>query len=93
MGHAGSLLLALTVAYGCAVIAPLIRWKARGKPRVLAAWCVAPEVLACPLLIPAACVGLRAVSAVTGSTLARPRTPSVPNIFFCVLMAQELSIG
>src|ERR1051326_2914846 len=34
---------------------------------------------------PAARPSLRAVSAVTGSILAVPRTPSVPKIFFCAI--------
>lgn len=64
MNSAGSLLLALAVAYGCALVAPLLRLASRRKPAVLAAWCLVPLVLACPLLIPSANVGLRAASAV-----------------------------
>src|SRR5438874_601593 len=70
MSLAGSLLLALAVAYGCAAVAPLIRLRARSRPAVLAAWCLVPAVLACPLLIPPASVGLRALSAVVSGDLA-----------------------
>ena len=70
MSNAGSLLLALAVAYGCAVVAPLIRLRSRSKPAVLAAWCLVPVVLGCPLLIPPASVGLRAASAVISGDIA-----------------------
>jgi hypothetical protein len=70
MSLAGSLLLAFTVAYGCAVVAPLIRLRARSKPAVLAAWCLVPAVLACPLLIPSASLGLRAASATISGDIA-----------------------
>src|SRR5437764_725232 len=62
--------LALTVAYGCAVVAPLIRVRSRSKPVVLASWWLVPVVLACPLLIPSASPGLRAVSAVISADIA-----------------------
>jgi hypothetical protein len=70
MSSAGSLLLALTVAYGCAAIAPLIRLGPRSKPAILAAWSLVPVILACPLLIPSASVGLRAASAVISADIA-----------------------
>jgi hypothetical protein len=70
MSVAGSLLLAFAVAYGCAVVAPLIRRRSRSKPAVLAAWCLVPVVLGCPLLIPPANVGLRAASAVISGDIA-----------------------
>src|SRR3954468_276110 len=70
MSPAGSLLLAFTVAYGCAVVAPLPRLRSRSKAAVLAAWCLVPVVLACPLLIPPASVGLRAASAVISGDIA-----------------------
>src|SRR4051812_20629458 len=70
MTLAGSLLLALTVAYGCAAVAPLIRLRSRSKPAILAAWCLVPAVLACPLLIPSASVGLRAASATISGDIA-----------------------
>src|SRR4051794_24959159 len=66
MSLAGSLLLAIAVAYGCAVVAPLIRMRARGK---LAAWCMVPVVLACPWVIPPGNVGLRALAAVISGDL------------------------
>lgn len=70
MSIAGSLLVAFTVAYGCAVVAPLIRFRSCGKPAFQAAWCLVPVVLACPLLIPSASVGLRAVSAAISGDIA-----------------------
>jgi len=70
MSNAGSLLLAFTVAYGCAVVAPLMRLRSRSKPAVLATWCLVPVVLACPLLIPSASVGLRAASATISGDIA-----------------------
>ena len=70
MSNAGSLLLAFTVAYGCAVVAPLLRLRARSKPAVLAVWCLVPVILACPLLIPSARAGLRAASAVISVDIA-----------------------
>jgi hypothetical protein len=70
MNITGSLLLAFAVAYGCAVVAPLLRLRSRSKPVVLAAWCLVPMVLACPLLIPSASPGLRAASAVISGDIA-----------------------
>ena len=70
MSNAGSLLLAFTVAYACAVVAPLLRFRSHSKPATLAVWCLVPVVLACPLLIPSASVGLRAVSAVISVDIA-----------------------
>ena len=70
MSIAGSLLLAFAVAYACAVVAPLIRLRSRSKPAVLAAWCLVPVVIACPLLIPPASVGLRAASALISADIA-----------------------
>ncbi len=70
MSLAASLLLALAVAYGSAAVAPLVRLRSRSGPSVLAAWCLVPVVLACPLLIPPAGVGLRAASAVISGDIA-----------------------
>lgn len=70
MSPAGSLLMALTVAYGCAGVAPLLRSRSRSKPAVLAAWCLVPAVLACPFLIPSASAGLRAASATISGDIA-----------------------
>lgn len=64
MSVARSLLLALGFAYGCAVVAPLIRLKASRRAGVVAAWCLAPLVLASPLFVPSEKVGLRAAVAV-----------------------------
>ncbi len=64
------LLLALTVAYGCALVAPFGWFRSRGNPAVLATWCLVLGVLACPLLIPAPSPGLRAASAVISGDIA-----------------------
>ncbi len=63
MKDVGWLSLAVLIAYGCAVVAPLLRYRLRGRAGAFAGWCFVPIVLACPLLIPAANVGLRAASA------------------------------
>src|SRR5262245_25751775 len=63
MSNVGWLFLAVLIAYGCAAVAPLLRSRLRGRVGALAGWCLVPVVLACPLLIPSANVGLRAASA------------------------------
>jgi hypothetical protein len=63
MKNAGWLVLAILSAYGCAVVAPLLRYRLRGRVGALAGWCFVPIIVLCPLLIPSANVGLRAVSA------------------------------
>jgi hypothetical protein len=63
MKNAGWLFLAILIAYGCAVVAPLLRYRLRGRIGVLVGWCFVPIILVCPLLIPSANVGLRAASA------------------------------
>ena len=63
MKDVSSLLLAVLIAYGCAVVAPLLRCRLRGRVGVFAGWCFVPIVLVCPLIIPSANVGLRAASA------------------------------
>jgi hypothetical protein len=63
MKNLGWLVLAILVAYGCAVVAPLPRYRLRGRVGALVGWCFVPIILACPLLIPSANVGLRAASA------------------------------
>ena len=63
MSNVGWLSLAVLSAYGCAAVAPLVRSRLRGRVGALAGWCLVPVVLACPLLIPSANVGLRAASA------------------------------
>lgn len=70
MSHFGGLHLALTVAYGCAVVAPLARFGSRGKVALSAVWCLVAAVLACPLLIPPTGVGPRAVAAVISADVA-----------------------
>jgi hypothetical protein len=63
MRNVGWLVLAILGAYGCAVVAPLVRCRLRGRAGAFAGWCFVPIILACPLLIPPAKVGLRAASA------------------------------
>ncbi len=63
MKNVGWLFLAILIAYGCAGIAPLLRYGLRGRVGAFAGWCFLPIVVVCPLLIPSANVGLRAVAA------------------------------
>src|SRR4051795_5639416 len=63
MKNVGWLFLAVLVAYGCAVAAPLLRYRLRGRVGAFVGWCAVPIILGCPLLIPSASVGLRAASA------------------------------
>jgi hypothetical protein len=63
MTNVGWLILAIFIAYGCAVVAPLLRYRLRGRLGGLVDWCFVPIVLGCPLLIPSANIGLRAASA------------------------------
>jgi hypothetical protein len=59
----GWLCFAIMAAYGCAIAAPLVRHGVRGRRGEFLAWCFAPLVLACPVIIPAEHVMLRALSA------------------------------
>ncbi len=63
MKNAVWLFLAILIAYGCAVVAPVLRYRLRGSVGAFVGWCFAPMILVCPLLIPSANVGLRAASA------------------------------
>ena len=63
MKNVGWLFLAILIAYGCAVVAPLLRYRLRGRVGAFVGWCFVPIILVCPLLIPSANVGLRAASA------------------------------
>jgi hypothetical protein len=63
MKNVGWLFLAVLVAYGCAAVAPLPRYRLRGRAGVLVGWCFVPIICGCPLFIPSANVGLRAASA------------------------------
>ena len=63
MKSVGWLFLAILTAYGCAVVAPLLRYWFRGRLGAFAGWCIVPIVLICPLLIPSANIGLRAACA------------------------------
>src|SRR5262245_10840072 len=66
----GWLVLAVLIAYGCAAVAPLLRHRVRGRVGALVGWCFVPIILACPLLIPSANVGLRAASAFASGEIA-----------------------
>ena len=63
MKSVGWLFLAILTAYGCAVVAPLLRYRFRGRFGAFVGWCIVPIVLVCPLLIPSANIGLRAACA------------------------------
>ena len=63
MKNVGWLFLAILIAYGFAGIAPLLRYRLRGRVGAFVGWCIVPMILVCPLLIPSANVGLRAASA------------------------------
>jgi hypothetical protein len=63
MKNVGWLFLAILMAYGCAVVAPLLRYRLQGRVGAFAGWCFVPIILVCPLFIPSANVGLRAASA------------------------------
>jgi MBOAT, membrane-bound O-acyltransferase family len=63
MKNVGWLFLSIFVAYGCAVVAPLLRYGLRGRVGAFAGWCFVPIILVCPGLISSANVGLRAVCA------------------------------
>jgi MBOAT, membrane-bound O-acyltransferase family len=63
MKNVGWLFLAILIAYGCAVVATLLRYQLRARVGAFVGWCFVPIILVCPLLIPSANVGLRAASA------------------------------
>ncbi len=69
MKDVGWLFLAILLAYGCAAIAPLLRYPFRGRVGALVVCCVVSIVLVCPMLIPSANVGLRAASAVASGDI------------------------
>jgi MBOAT, membrane-bound O-acyltransferase family len=69
MKNVGWLFLAILIAYGCALVAPLVRDRLRGRVGVFVGWCFVPIILVCPLLIPSANVGLRAASAFTSGEI------------------------
>ena len=70
MKNVGWLFLAVLIAYACAVVAPLLRHRLRGRAGVVAGWCFVPIVLACTLLIPSANSGLRAAFGVASADIA-----------------------
>ncbi len=63
MANVGWLFVALFVAYCCAVVAPLPRHWLRGGLGAYLGWCFVLVIPVCPLLIPSANAGLRALSA------------------------------
>jgi hypothetical protein len=63
MKNVAWLFLAILFAYGCAVVAPFLRYRLRGRVGAFVGWCFVPIILVCPVLIPSANVGLRAASA------------------------------
>jgi hypothetical protein len=63
MNNVSWLFLAIVAAYGCAAVAPLVRYRLRGRFGAVISWCFVAIVLICPLLIPSANIGLRAASA------------------------------
>lgn len=69
MEQLGWLLLAIALAYGCALAVPLLGWF-RGWLLTPAGWCSALGCLACPLLIPTNQVGLRAAAVFVSVELA-----------------------
>jgi len=69
MGHLGWLLLALAAAYGCALAVPLAGWLSPGRLLIPVAWCAVAGCLACPFLIPADRVGLRAAAVFASAEL------------------------
>jgi hypothetical protein len=62
MGTLGWLFLTCVLAYGCALAVPLLGWWSRGRFLTPMGWFSATGCLACPLLIPAHLVGLRAAA-------------------------------
>jgi hypothetical protein len=62
------LLLAAGAAYGCALAFPLMKFRSKGTVAG-AAWCSVAVVLACPLLVPAHAVKLRAAAAFISTDL------------------------
>lgn len=70
MGPITSLLLAITCTYGCALAVPALGWWSAGRIPATVGWCSAAGSLACPLLIPADQVGLRAASAFVSTDVA-----------------------
>jgi hypothetical protein len=63
MENLGWLVLALVIAYGCALVAPLPRYALPTGFGSFLSWCFVPVILSCALLIPGQNLGLRALSA------------------------------
>ena len=60
-------------------VAPLLRYRLRGRVGAFVGWCIVPIILVCPLLIPSANIGLRAASA-----FASGESPSRWSITFAI---------
>ena len=63
MKNLGWLFLAIFIAYSCAVVAALSRYRLRGRLGAFVGWCFVPIILLCPMVIPSANLTLRAASA------------------------------
>jgi hypothetical protein len=70
MEGAGWLIVAVLVAYACAIAAALVRRALGGTIGASIGWCFLPVVIVCPVLIPAANLGLRAASAFVSGDIA-----------------------
>jgi hypothetical protein len=62
MENVGWLFLAILIAYGCAAVAPLLRYGLRDRGGAFAGWCIVPIIVVCPLLIPSTKIGLRTLA-------------------------------
>jgi hypothetical protein len=52
MQNEGWLFLAILIAYGCAVVTPLLRYRLRGRVGAFVGWCIMPIILSYPPLEP-----------------------------------------
>jgi hypothetical protein len=69
MRNVGWFFLAIPIAYGSAVVAPLPRYRIRGRDGAFAGWYFVPIILVCPSLIPFANAETRAASAFASSDI------------------------
>jgi hypothetical protein len=51
MKNVGWLYLAVLIAYGCAVVVPLLRYRLRGRAGGFVVWCFVPIILVCPIKV------------------------------------------
>jgi len=70
MKNLGWLFLAIFIAYSCAVVAALSRYRLRGRLGAFVGWCFVPIILLCPMVIPSANLTLRAASAFLSGDIA-----------------------